>query len=241
MKIKVVCFDIDGTLYPKWMTNLKLVHSFFPSPLLAMRYQRFRKHVRREDSGETTPPDSEGFRLRQAAWLARQSRSLVDEDRIELMANRVEAQFYASWRKAFAHLRPYPHVREAFEFLRSKGLRIAALSDFPIGSKLSALDVEDLVSYAECTEESGYLKPHPAPFKLVCDTMEVAPSEVLYVGDSCHKDMFGAARFGMETALIDPSATTERRKERRKKHCGHAGMIFSGYAEFTEQMRKLLE
>lgn len=241
MKIKVVCFDIDGTLYPKWVTDLKLVRSFFPSPLLALRNQRFRKHIRREESEETVPADGPGFKLRQATWLSNQSRNKGEGDRIEQMAKRIEKQFYTSWRKAFSTLRPYSRVREAFESLRSQEIRIAALSDFPIEKKLSALGVDDLVEYAICAEESGYLKPHPAPFKMVCSAMQVKPEEVLYVGDSCKKDMYGASRIGMKTALISPSAKSEKRKILQRNNCPYADMIFSNYSEFMERLQKMLQ
>jgi putative hydrolase of the HAD superfamily len=241
MKIKVVCFDIDGTLYPKWITDLKLVRSFFPSPLLALRIQRFREHMRREEAEKTIPPDSQGFRLRQATWVSNQSMSKAEGERVEKMARKIEKQFYANWRKAFSSLPPYAGMRGVLETLRSQGVRIAALSDFPIGSKLEALKVDDLVEYAICTEESGYLKPHPEPFLMLCEKMDVEPIDVLYVGDSCRKDMFGASRVGMKTALIDPSAKRENRMNRSSRGCQHADMIFSNYSEFMERLEKMLQ
>ncbi len=241
MKIKVVCFDIDGTLYPKWVTDLKLVRSFFPSPLLAIRYQRFRRHIREEGVQETVPANEQGFRLRQANWMAQQNRDRETGGAVERMAEKIESQFYSSWKKSFSRLPAYPQVRETFEFLRSKGLRIAVLSDFPLEAKLAALHVDDLVDFAVCAEASGYLKPHVAPFQLVCDSMNITPPEVLYVGDSCHKDMFGASRVGMGTALIAPHATTERKKKMRQKECTYADFIFSNYNEFMEHLKHMLQ
>lgn len=242
MKIKVVCFDIDGTLYPKWVTDWKLMRSFFPSPLLALRYQRFRSYIRSHDEEHTVPENEEGFRARQANWLCNIGSSQGDvDDRIRHMSERVERQFYACWRRAFSKLRPYPFVREAFEQLREQGVTIAALSDFPVERKLKALGVEDLVDYAACTEQSGYLKPHPAPFHMVCNDLQVEPSEVLYVGDSCRKDMVGASHVGMRTALMDPSASSEKRKDRRFKACPQADTIFSDYREFMEHIPKMLQ
>ncbi len=240
MKIKVVCFDIDGTLYPKWVTNWKLVRSFFPSPLLALRYQRFRSYVRSHGEEQTLPENEEGFRIRQATWLCGENHAKRGASQVRSMSERVERQFYSCWRKAFSKLRPYPHVREAFEQLREQGITIAALSDFPVEGKLKSLEVEDLVDFVACSEQSGYLKPHPAPFRMVCFELQVEPSEVLYVGDSCKKDMVGASLVGMRTALIDPSATSEKSRVRRYNMCPQADTIFSDYREFKEHIPEML-
>ena len=240
MKFEVVCFDIDGTLYPKWVTDLKLVRSFFPSPLLALRYRQFRKDVRKEDGEKTSPENREGFRLRQAQWMSDHCRQKGQGDHIKSMDERVEKQFYSSWRHAFSSIRPYPGVRTTFEFLQKKGVAIAVLSDFPIERKLHSLNVADLVDYAVCAEESGYLKPNPAPFNLVCSAMGVDPEAVLYVGDSCTKDMFGASRVGMHTALLDPKAKSTNRRRKTEKRCPYANIVFSDYREFKEHLTKLL-
>ena len=241
MEIKVVCFDIDGTLYPKWITNWKLVRSFFPSLLLALRIQRFREHIRNEEKKETVPADRQGFRLRQARWVCDQSRNKVEGDCVEKIAIQIEQQFYTNWRKAFSSLQPYPYMREVLENLRSQGIRIAALSDFPIEKKLEALGVDDLVEYAVCAEDSGYLKPRQEPFLKVCEKMDVDPKDILYVGDSCKKDMFGASRVGMKTALIDPSAKTEKKRTHRLHECPSADVVFSNYSEFMEQVQRMLQ
>ena len=100
--------------------------------------------------------------------------------------------------------------------------------------------MEDLVDYVACSEQSGYLKPHPAPFRMVCSQLQVEPSEVLYVGDSCKKDMVGASRVVMRTALIDPSAKSEKRRAGRYRTCPQADTIFSDYREFREHVLEML-
>ncbi|MDD3822331.1 MAG: HAD family hydrolase [Sphaerochaetaceae bacterium] len=237
MKIQVVCFDIDGTLYPKWVTDWKLVRSFFPSPALALRYQRFRQEVRKEEGVLTVPQNEQGFRRRQAEWIAGEGKS---DACIERICDRIERQFYASWRKSFAHLTPFPLVRTVLEELKRRGVVVAALSDFPIEGKLKALGVEDLVDFSACTEQSGYLKPHPAPFHLVCDVLKVDPAHVLYVGDSCRKDMVGAARVGMRSCLIAPKAKDPSKRSRLHQECPEANAICADYVEFHQRIEELL-
>ena len=236
MNIQVVCFDIDGTLYPKWVTSWKLLRSCFPSISLAIRYQQFREYVRSAEHEQTVPANEQGFRERQARWLC----SAAGEQDVQKMTLRIQHQFYDRWSKDFSRLRPFPHIREAFEQLIDQKVVIAALSDFPIDGKLEALGVADLVSYAACTEQSGYLKPHPAPFLMVCSELQVQPEAVLYVGDSCRKDIIGASQVGMRTALMDPTATSEKRREQRRASCANFDVIFSDYQEFVGYLPEML-
>ncbi|MEA5032887.1 MAG: HAD family hydrolase [Sphaerochaeta sp.] len=241
MKIEVVCFDIDGTLYPKWVTDLKLVGSFFPSPLLALRYQEFREEIRREGGENTEPENEQGFRLRQASWLSARYNWGRGVEPIDRMYDRIERQFYSSWRRAFAKLTPFPHVRTTMELLKARGIKLAALSDFPIEQKLQALGVADLMDYSACAEQAGYLKPHPAPFLHICRKMGVEPQNVLYVGDSCRKDMVGASRVGMSTCLIAPAAKHTAKRSHLRASCPEADMICSDYLDFQKHLEPLLE
>lgn len=240
MKIKVVCFDIDGTLYPKWVTDRNLMRSFFPSPVLAWRYQQFRKEVRKREDEKTIPENAQGFRKRQAAWVSNLGKRKGSDADIERTYRRIENQFYASWRKTFSRLTPFARVRSTMEELHRRGIRIAALSDFPVERKLEALGVADLVGFSACTEESGYLKPHPAPFRYICRELGVTPEEVLYVGDSCKKDMVGASRAGMKTCLIAPKAKHDAKREKLHHSCPEADHICADYTEFSNMIEELL-
>lgn len=139
---------------------------------------------------------------------------------------RIERQFYSKWRTTFTKIRVYPQVRETFVWLKDLGLKVAVLSDFPIEEKLTTLGIEDLVDFSLCSEESGYLKPHPKPFLDMAKALEVDPSLLLYVGDSYSKDIVGANAVGMSSALITPRGV-------RKK--GGATFTFSDYNEFKRE------
>jgi putative hydrolase of the HAD superfamily len=206
VKVKGVCFDIDGTLYPKWVTNYKLLGSFFPSLSLAYRFSRFRKEVR------TTNPRIENFRKYQARSIGATEKE-------------IEKQFYDKWAKAFEKLTPYKDLIKTLELLKSKNLKLAVLSDFPIENKLKAMNVEQYFEFAMCSEDSGYLKPHPKPFLEVSEKLKLKPQEILFVGDSYDKDIIGSEKVGMKSAYIVP--------KRKKGKKGKKGDItFSTYKEF---------
>jgi putative hydrolase of the HAD superfamily len=233
-EIKVVCFDIDGTLYHPSATRRKLLPSLFPNPFLAYRYNKFRKFIRKEK--ETTRVSTLlEYRLQQAAWIGRTS----DPQQMKRIASDIEKQMYNRWKKSFKVLTPFADLRSSLEELRNKGYILAALSDFPVEQKLVTLGVEDLFEVAFCTEESGYLKPHRAPFLNLCERLDVKPHQVVYVGDSCPKDMVGAKRVGMYTILFNEKAKKCRIMESLRKRCPQADTICYSYKQIEETVNTL--
>jgi len=241
MVVKAVCFDIDGTLYAKRQTTLKLMGALWPSPRLAYHYQKFRRAVRLEFNVPTIPENQAGFRKRQAAWIARDVGLEPTEEVIRKMAMRIEKQFYSSWKRAFSTLRPYPGIREAMLRFQSKGCRIGILSDFPVETKLKTLGIDDLVDFSCCAEEAGYLKPHPKPFQLLARHMGVRVEEIVYVGDSYHKDILGAAALGMRTCMIAPHAKRRRLDAKWMQAHSKAGCMCADYREVAERVEAMID
>ena len=241
MRVKAVCFDIDGTLYSKWQTSWKLIGSFWPSPRLAFHYQRFRRVVRDEVDIPTVPENLEGFRRRQAAWIVKDLGLDPTEHAILAMEARIEKQFYSSWKRTFSKLTPYQGMREAIQRFQAKGCRIGILSDFPVETKLKTLGIDDLIDFACCSEESGYLKPHPKPFHLLARQLGLEFEEMVYVGDSYHKDILGAASLGMRTCLISPKAKLKRLNSAWMQAYPMAGCICGDYRELSEMVETMID
>ncbi len=237
--MKAICFDIDGTLYPKSRLNRHLVSLSLPSPLLAYRYSRFRAEVRHQDATVTIPATQQGFRRRQASSILEAMGRQVDEHSVATMCSRIQRQFYDSWENPGLRLTPYPRVREAFMCVKRLGFSIGVLSDFPIGRKLELLGVADLVDCALCSEDSGYLKPHRAPFELLCNRLGLPQREVLYLGDSYTKDVVGAVHAGMQACLIVPSARSAGSRKRAERRFPLASAVFSDYHELILWLERL--
>ena len=135
-----------------------------------------------------------------------------------------ERVFRKPWERLFSTIKPFPGLRDALSEARDKGYILAALSDFPIGSKLKALGIDDLISFRASTEDFGALKPSVRPFRMMLSELGVKPEEALYTGDSCSKDIDGARNAGMHTALISHSVRVYN----------NADIIFSSWAEFRK-------
>ncbi|HKL58915.1 MAG TPA: HAD family hydrolase [Sphaerochaeta sp.] len=221
--IKALCLDIDGTLYPKRMLNLRMMLSVFPSLLLGLRFNKVRQKYRiDQEDVETEPANRDGLLDRQAHLMLEQFGKRVTEKGTLLMRKRIDHQFYDAWQRSFRSIKAYPHMREALEMAKREGLEIVVFSDFPVAQKLQTLGIADLVDVSLSSEDSGYLKPSPKAFSYLLDHVDASPGEVLYVGDSYSKDCQGAKRAGMHSVLVTSS----------KKGFPDADLVISSWKEF---------
>ncbi len=221
--IKVLCLDIDGTLYPKRMLNLRMMRSVFPSLLLGLRFNAVRQKYRLDQEVESTKPaNREGLLTRQANLMLEQFGKPVTEGNTLLMRKRIDDQFYDAWKRSFLTITAFAHMREALAMAKRQGLTIGVFSDFPVAQKLQTLGIADLVDFSLSSEDSGYLKPSPKAFAYLLEHVDASPEEVLYVGDSYSKDCQGAKRAGMHSALLTSS----------RKRFPDADLVISSWKEF---------
>jgi putative hydrolase of the HAD superfamily len=204
--IHAVAFDIDGTLYP----NIRMYIASLPVVLrhvkLFRAYGDARKQIRRErpvtDIYERT---------------AQLTAERLNQDPTEI-AKKIDHVIYDKWESTLTNVRLYPGARELVEHLRGRGIRTAALSDFPVERKLRLLNLDGLWDVAFSAEETGYLKPNPEPFNRLIKELALPPEQILYVGNSYRYDVAGARACGLLTAHIthrkpadDPADFTFRR------------------------------
>jgi HAD superfamily hydrolase (TIGR01509 family) len=96
-----------------------------------------------------------------------------------------------------------PGVRESLEQFRKQGLRVVALSDHYSDAKLRALGVHHLFDGVYAAETTGHLKPHPEGFMAVCKGENIAPHQLLHIGDRDETDGEGARSAGAHCLILD--------------------------------------
>jgi 2-phosphoglycolate phosphatase len=85
------------------------------------------------------------------------------------------------------HSTPYPLVVEALEALRGRGARLAVVTNkltrlsMPL---LAALNLTDLFDSVVCGDTAPRPKPAADPAWHACRTLDIAPADALFVGDS---------------------------------------------------------
>ena len=216
--IKALCFDIDGTFYSKHQMNVRLAVSSLSHLPFALKYNAMRQQLRSETG--FSEGDTQDF----MSLAEKESRILYPGRPVEYFLDKEERAFRKPWEKLFSTIRPFPGLRAALEKARDDGYMLAVLSDFPIGLKLEALGVDDLITFRASTEDYGALKPSVRPFRMMLSELGVKPEEALYTGDSCSKDIDGARNAGMHTALISRSVRAYT----------NADIIFSSWEEFEK-------
>jgi putative hydrolase of the HAD superfamily len=218
MAIKVVAFDLDGTLYPVRRMYFKSLPVLLRHPWLVYCFNKTRKQIRK------IRPIPDFYRM-QTEMFARNSGMTFDKaDRL------IKRVIYAEWFERFRGVRPYEGIRPVVEELRRRGIKVAVVSDYPVEEKLNHIGLRDIWDTAFTSEATGYLKPNPEPFLKIMDIFGIKPEELLYVGDDYHYDVIGAGKLGIKTAY---------RASFGKKQ-GSADMIFRAYSEFLPQFNRAL-
>ena len=188
---KAVIFDLDGTLYDKKGLARRLIISQIPymGVGLLSSEREARKILRGKEF-----PDGEAFYREFFRTIGRGR----DIPRVPKWYN----DYYMSSmvRILTRHYNAYPWVERTIFTLKTKGIKVALLSDYgKVEEKLFALglspDLFDGGLFA--APDLGGLKPCPSPFLKVASSMGVAPGETVFVGDREDTDGDGARAAGM--------------------------------------------
>jgi len=227
MKFPAVAFDLDGTLYPNYRLNFRLIPFIIREQRLLRALRRARIQLRKS-GGEKT---GDNFYEAQAKIMG----EILGESAENVM-EKMEKLVYRGWEDNFKKIRLFPHVTETLDALRKNGITLGLLSDFPPETKLENLGISGYWNTVLCSEREGFLKPDSAAFLEIAKRMGAPPEKILYVGNSVSYDVAGAHKAGMKAALIRalpflpgrekrPSAAPDARK---------ADFIFSDYRQLRD-------
>lgn len=191
-KIKVIAFDIDGTLYPQYRLHVRMIGLFLRHMKVFYHYGLVRRQLRR-----TAPlPDL----LHYQAMLMSERLGCTTPEAKKILNDVV----YNGLAKYFNTIKCFKDVPETFEKFNKAGYRLAILSDFPPEQKGNIWGVTKYCEKLFSTEKIGALKPSKYPFGVMALELKVKPDEILYVGNSMKCDIVGAKNAGMKTAYLEP-------------------------------------
>lgn len=100
----------------------------------------------------------------------------------------------------------YDDVVGTLRSLKSAGIKIGALTDVAYGmdNSFSLQDIAEIRQYFDLVLTSvdvGFRKPNEAGFRLLLRGFDIAPAQMIYVGDE-KKDIVGANAAGLVSTLI---------------------------------------
>lgn len=219
--IDAVAFDIDGTLYPAWAFTVRCIPFFLRHIRFMHAFSAVRRFLHSKSAADPDTP-IEHFYEFQNELLAQ---------RLHMPAGTVGAflhdEIYHGWAKTFLHIRPYPFAKESVALLKSAGLKIGILSDFPPEQKGDVWGILPFCDAAIGSESTGALKPSHIPFKKLAAALQTPCNRILYVGNSRAYDVAGAAAVGMKTACIEPPFVSLLKTKKTR-----ADISFSTYRQF---------
>jgi len=197
--IRLVVFDVDGTLYDQSALRLSMLAelSWHALKTRSSRTVRILKRYRtlRETIGEA---EQEGF---DDILLARTAEDWgLDVTEV--------GRIVQDWmeRRPLRHLRRcrYAHVDRVFAELRRRKIAIGIFSDYPATDKLRVLGLDANVTVCAGDASVKILKPHPRGLYAVMAAVGVGPDQTLMVGDRIERDGEVARRAGTQALIRSP-------------------------------------
>lgn len=106
----------------------------------------------------------------------------------------------------FHVLKPYRGVVPLLKRMRKRGLKICLVSDASRRNawrRLALSGLQGLFDVVITHDDTGEFKPHPSPFKILLRKTKLRPEQIIFVGDNPRRDILGAKKMEMHTALAD--------------------------------------
>lgn len=99
----------------------------------------------------------------------------------------------------------FPDVMPALDELRSRGLKIGAVSNWvwQLPELMHSLKLVSHFDFIAASARVGFEKPHPEIFRYALREAGVRPEEAIHVGDHLDADVSGAQGMGISAVLID--------------------------------------
>ena len=187
-QIKVVSWDIDGTLYDlhAFMRHLKqnFVQRAFTFRWWSLcidlaRLIRFKLHM---DGVRKTPP-------------AYSVGTVPGRDAIGQTMDRLYALLLPS-------IGVLPGVESTLAWVESTGRKQVVFSDYRESTKLNALGLQRWFSAVYAGEDMGHLKPAESVFQAMISDLGIEPHELLHIGDRQDTDGDAADAVGFHAVII---------------------------------------
>jgi HAD superfamily hydrolase (TIGR01549 family) len=186
-EIRLVVFDVDGTLYDQRGLRLRMLREMLGAALRTRDIEFIRvlsayRRIREELGDSMHEAFEQELTSRTAARVG------CDEARVRSTA--------AEWleRRPLRHLvrHRYARLPELFRGLRRQGKKIGIFSDYPAREKLAALELDaDLMVCATDTDIS-VLKPHPRGLQILMSRAGFNPAQTILIGDRPERDGLSA-------------------------------------------------
>jgi putative hydrolase of the HAD superfamily len=209
VEIRAVLFDLDNTLFDHHASARDGLGAFLRclgvEPTSALEQSWFEIEQACYDrflSGELSFQEQRRERLRQFLRFAGHAHGDSDTDLDEIFAH-----YLRNYENAWS---AFPDAAPTLRRLRDHGLRVGVITNGnhkQQSMKTARLGLEPLLDVFFSSEQMGHAKPDKSAFTLPCESLQLPPRQVLYVGDNFHVDVEGARSAGLQAIHLDRNGT----------------------------------
>lgn len=110
------------------------------------------------------------------------------------------------WDTFIENMHIFPYVKGLLDELRTRDISIMILTDLTAyiqHRKLLNMGIADYIDILVSSEEAGVEKPELAAFNRLLSKTTYKPAELLMIGDSLEKDIYGGKSIGMYALLFE--------------------------------------
>lgn len=226
--IRAVVFDVDGTLYRHGPVRRamirRLVRAHWAHPSTGVRVSRLLAAYRHAQEALRSSQFEGDVASEQLAFAA--DRCGVDPSEVEACV--------AQWMEAapldVVAASARAGLIDALDALAARGIKLAALSDYPADRKLEALGIANRFAVVLSAQDPRVraFKPNPRGLLVALAELQVACSEALYVGDRSDVDAAAAAAANVRCLLV--GGGRGHRRDTRYVEVGQLCTLLDGMA-----------
>ena len=187
-KVKVVSWDIDGTMY-----DLDTLMSAFKRDLFFRMFSLGWIAAWRDF-----------FRLLSFKRFMDKVRNAGGEYAVGTVPNRdnIAATQAAMYSRILPLCGQCPGVEALMSWFKAKPISQVVFSDYRPSTKLDALDLNHFFEHVYAGEDLGHLKPSAIVFKKIIADLGIQPEQLLHIGDRPDTDGAAATEVGYQVAII---------------------------------------
>jgi putative hydrolase of the HAD superfamily len=199
-RLRLVVFDVDGTLYRQSTLRRRMMKLLFLDAILRRSITSIRiireYRLQRELLADEGAYGFEPILRRRVAERCGVPDQVVASVVGEWIERRPLAQLAGSL---------YPDIVPLFDAIRRSGRKIGILSDYPVRGKLEALGLEADYLVAAADPEVDVMKPDPRGLEHLMWLAGEGPETTLLIGDRPERDGEAARRAGVPVLLRSTS------------------------------------